>query len=122
MSLHEIDAELRGYESDLSAVGLRYPVLAREAAQARLLYDFAFANAVDAITHECVALEKKLTVQEKEAQAVRRCEKEMEGARLAEAELEGAKQYLRVMEACLSSCQTRSKLYMMEFSLSARQA
>ena len=109
--------ELKEHEIQLNVITQKYVEAAREAAKARLIYDLDWAETVSKISHECAVQEKKMTVQEKEAETTKRCFEKMEAARLAEAELDGLKKHLDTLQAMLSSVQTRAKLEQIELSL-----
>lgn len=94
----------------------KYPEIAREAAKARVIYDAAWADAITLITHNFVSTETKFTVPERDALATQKVREELETARMAEAELDAAKKYISVLEAILSSVQTRAKLVQMEWT------
>lgn len=117
MGLHEINTDLLELEKSLSALSISYPQLAREAATARINYELDYANAIDLITHEAIAAEKKLSVAEKESQATIRSAETMEAYRLADAELDGAKKQIDVLQSILMSTQSRVKLEMIERGL-----
>lgn len=117
MSLSNIDNDLLELEKQLSVLSREYPNLARCAASARIHYEIDYANAIDLITHEAIRTETKMTVAEKEAQAVIRTALTMETYRMAEAELDGAKKQLDVLQSILSSTQSRVKLELIERGL-----
>lgn len=115
---HEIDRELVKCEAALYAMQERYPELARRAANARYVYDQAWANAIDEIAHRQLAEGQKApTVPVQDAMATKIVAEEMEAARIAESELDAAKKHLDTLQAILSSIQTRAKLTHIEMAL-----
>lgn len=116
--LHEIDSELKRCEQALYEMQVRYPQLASKAANARYIYDQAWATAMDEIAHRAVADGKKPpTVAAAEAEATIKVADEMREARYAEADLDAGKKHLDTLQAILSSVQTRAKLTQIEMSL-----
>lgn len=114
----EIERDLTQAEAALYAMQTRYPDLARTAANARYLYDTAWADAVTNIHHRALVNgEKPPTVAVMEAEATKMVAKEMRDTRIAESELDAAKKHIDTLQAILSSVQTRSKLLLMEMSL-----
>jgi hypothetical protein len=121
MSLSTIDADLRELETQLSALSLKYPDLARSAASARIAYEIDYANAIDLVTHEAIVADKKLSVADKESQATIRSAVTMETYRMADAELDAAKKQIDVLQSILMSTQSRVKLELVEKGISAYQ-
>ncbi len=118
MSLSELNADLIKSEQALYAMQLKYPDIAKKAANARYTYDMAWANAIDKIAHAAVTEgQKPPTVGVQEAMATKKVEEEMKAAREAEAELDAAKKHIDTLQAILSSVQTRSKMYLAEMNL-----
>lgn len=114
----EIERELMKCEQALYNMQERYPEAARSAANARYVYDMAWADAIDTITHRAIADgQKQPTVVVMEAEATKMVAEQMEAARIAEAELDIARRHLSTTEAILSSVQSRTKLVQMEMSL-----
>lgn len=114
----DIERELVKCEAALYEMQVKYPALARRAAEARYIYDVAWADAIDDIAHTKVAEgQKPPTLPVQDAIATKRVAVQMEAARLAEAELDAAKKHLDSLQAILSSVQTRSKLVQMEMGL-----
>lgn len=115
---HEIDAELKKCEQSLYEMQKQYPDIVRKAAEARYIYDMAWANAVDDIAHRTLEDgQKPPTVAVMEAMATKMVAGQMEATRGAEAEVNIAKAHIDTLQAILSSVQTRSKLYLAEMSL-----
>lgn len=116
--LHEIDSELKRCEAALYEMQVKYPKLASTAANARYVYDQAWATAIDEITHRVVVEGKKPpTVAAAEAEATLTVADEMREARYAEADLDAGKKHLDTLQAILSSVQTRARMEQMEMSL-----
>lgn len=116
--LHEIDSELKRCEQALYEMQVKYPQLASKAANARYIYDQAWANAIDEITHRAVADGKKPpTVAAAEAEATIKVADEMREARYAEADLDAGKKHLDTLQAILSSVQSRARMVQIEMSL-----
>lgn len=113
----QIATELREHEVSLFSVAKQYRTLAKEAATKRVVYDVAWANAINDISRTALESGEKITVADKDALATRTVAEQMEECRLAEAELDAAKKYIDTMQTILSSVQTRSKLITMEMSL-----
>jgi len=114
----EITRDLVKCEQTLYEMQVKYPALARTAANARFVYDMARANAIDEVAHRTLAEGQKApTVPVQDAMATKMVAKEMEAARLAEADLDSAKRHLSSLEAILSSVQTRAKLVQIELGL-----
>jgi hypothetical protein len=114
----EIERELSKCEAALYEMQVTYPALARAAAEARYVYDVAWANAIDEIAHRAVPDgQKPPTVAVMDALATKMVAAEMEAARMAEADLDAAKKHLDTSQAILSSVQTRGKLVQLEMSL-----
>lgn len=114
----EIEKDLLKCEQALYEMQKTYPALARVAAESRIIYDVAWANAIDELSHQAVAEgTKPPTVAVMEARATKMVESQMELARKAEAELDAAKKHLDSLQAILSSVQTRSKLIQLEMGL-----
>jgi hypothetical protein len=115
---NEIQMELLRCEVALYEMQAKYPALARVAAQNRIVYDVAWANAIDDIAHRATAEgQKPPTVSVQDAMATKMVADEMEAARLAEADLNAAKMHIETLSNILSSVQTRSKLLVAEMSL-----
>jgi len=114
----DIERELVKAEQALYVMQGKYPKTASRAANARYVYDQAWATAVDEIAHRAVAEGKKPpTVAAIEAEATLTVKEEMREARYAEADLDAAKKHLDTLQAILSSVQTRAKLATLEMSL-----
>ena len=115
---HEIERELKKCEAALYEMQSRYPDLAKTSANARYVYDMAWANAIDEIAHRTLAEgQKPPTVALMDAMATKMVASEMKLARVAEADLDGAKKHLDTLQAILSSVQTRAKIVLMQMSL-----
>jgi len=115
----EIEKELMKCEAALYTMQSKYPELAKTAANARFVYDVAWAEQVDKITHDCTTRGEKLpTVAVMDAMVTLAVKDQMEDARKAEAELDGAKKHIDSLQSVLSSVQTRAKLSLMEMELS----
>lgn len=113
-----IEKELVECEQALYQMQKQYPNLARVAAQNRIVYDVAWAEAIDDIAHRATAEgQKPPTVSVQDAMATKMVAKEMEAARMAEADLDAAKKHIDTLTSILSSLQTRSKLILAEMSL-----
>ena len=118
MALHELNQDLVKSEQALFEMQKQYPALAKRAAEARYLYDMAWANAIDEIAHRTLAEgQKPPTVPVQDAMATKVVASEMQAAREAEAELDAAKKHIDTLQAILSSVHTRSKMYLAEISL-----
>ncbi len=92
---NDIEKELVKCEAALFEMQKQYPALAKRAAEARYLYDFAWANAIDEIAHRTLAEgQKPPTVPVQDAMATKVVASEMQAAREAEAELDIAKKHL----------------------------
>jgi hypothetical protein len=116
--MNDIEKELRKCEQALYEMQVKYPQLASKAANARYIYDQAWATAMDEIAHRAVADGKKPpTVAAAEAEATIKVADEMREARYAEADLDAGKKHLDTLQAILSSIQTRAKLTQIEMSL-----
>lgn len=116
--MNDIEKELRKCEQALYEMQVRYPQLASKAANARYVYDQAWATAIDEIAHRAVQDGKKPpTVAAMEAEATLMVKDEMREARYAEADLDAGKKHLDTLQAILSSIQTRAKLQQIEMSL-----
>lgn len=114
----DIERELVKAEQSLYVMQVEYPKAASRAANARYVYDQAWATAVDEIAHRAVADGKKPpTVAATEAEATLMVKDEMQEARYAEADLDSAKKHLDTLQAILSSVQTRAKLATIELGL-----
>ena len=115
---HEIEKDLLKCEQALYEMQTKYPELARTAANARYVYDMAWANAVDEIAHRTlVEGQKAPTVSVQEALATKIVAAEMKATRDAEADLDSAKKHIDTLQGILTSVQTRSKLYLAEMNL-----
>ena len=115
---HELEKDLLKCEQALFEMQGKYPDIARNAANARYIYDMAWANAVDNIAHRTLADgQKPPTVPVQDAMATKMVATEMENARQAEAELDVASMHIKTLQTIQSSVQTRSKLYIAEMSL-----
>jgi len=115
---HEIEKDLLKCEQALYEMQTKYPELAKTAANARYIYDMAWANAVDEIAHRTLAEGQKApTVSVQEALATKMVAVEMNSTREAEADLDAAKKHIDTLQGILTSVQTRSKLYLAEISL-----
>ena len=115
---HEIEHDLLKCEQALFEMQGKYPEIAKNAANARYVYDMAWANAVDTIAHRTLAEgQKPPTVPVQDAMATKMVATEMEIARQAEADLDTADKHIKTLQAILSSVQTRSKMYLAEMSL-----
>jgi len=115
---HELEKDLLKCEQALFEMQSRYPTIAKAAADARYVYDMAWANAIDDIAHRTlVEGQKAPTVPVQDAMATKMVAEEMENARKAEAELDVASMHIKTLQAIQSSVQTRSKLYIAEMSL-----
>lgn len=114
----EIVRELAKCEQALYEMQVKYPQLARAAANARYVYDQAWADAIDDILHKAtVAGEKPPTLPVQDALATKAVAQEMKDARETEADLDGAKKHLETLQAILSSVQTRAKIVQIEMGL-----
>jgi hypothetical protein len=114
----EIERSLLAAEQTLNDWQTRYPPIVKAAAETRLVYDLAYADALVEIDHRVLAEgEKKPTVAIIEAMATQMVEKQMSAARVAEAEQNAAKEVIKINLAILSSFQTRAKMEMSEMSL-----
>lgn len=119
--LKRIEKELMQSEQVIYDIGKRYVDDALKAAQSRVIYDLAYADAVDAIGHELAIDEKKkMTAPQQAAEALRRVREQFKTCREAEGGVEGTKKFLEVLRAILSSCQTRAKLVEIEYSMNGR--
>ena len=115
---NDIEKELVKCEAALFEMQKQYPDIAKNAANARYVYDMAWANAIDEIAHRTLAEgQKPPTVPVQDAMATKAVASEMKAAREAEAELDAAKKHIDTLQAILSSVQTRSKMYLAEISL-----
>lgn len=115
---HLIEKDLLKCEAALYKMQEQYPALAKAAAQNRIIYDVAWANAIDDIAHRAVAEgQKPPTVPVQDAMATKMVAKQMEAARTSEADLDAAKKHIDTLTNILSSVQTRSKLILAEMSL-----
>ena len=115
MSLTNINADLLDLEKRLNALSQTYPVLAAEAATAKINYELAEANALDAIAHEVTVQQAedpkyKPTDPLKAAWATQRCADELREYLNTKAAEAGAKAQLEVLQAILTSVQTRTKI------------
>ncbi len=116
--MNEIEKELRKCEQALYDMQSKYPSLASKAANARYVYDQAWAEAINEIAHRAVVDGKKPpTVAASEAEATLAVADEMREARYAEADLDAAKKHMDTLQSILSSVQTRAKLVQIEMSL-----
>lgn len=115
--MQDIEHELKEHEKSLFSVAQKYRALARDAATKRVIYDVAWANAMESITATALESGEKVTDKVKEAKATVIVQLEMSECRMAEADLDAAKKYIDVMQAMLSSVQTRAKLSQMEMAL-----
>lgn len=114
----ELDKDLLKCEQALYEMQKQYPALAKTAADARYVYDMAWANAVDEIAHRTLAEGQKApTVPVQDAMATKMVAQEMQATRIAEAELDAASMHIKTLLAIQTSVQTRSKLYIAEMSL-----
>lgn len=114
----QIERELLKCEAALYEMQVKYPNLARAAADARYIYDQAWANAIDEIAHRTLKEGQKApTLPVIDALATKMVADEMERARIAESELDGAKKHLDTLQAILSSVQTRAKMVQIEMGL-----
>lgn len=114
----EIERELAKCEAALYEMQQKYPALARAAAEARIVYDVAWAEAVDEIAHRQLTEGKKPpTVPVQDAMATQMVKEQMAAARIAEADLDAGKKHLDSLQAILSSVQTRAKLVQLEMGL-----
>lgn len=114
----EIERSLLVAEQTLSDWQAKYPPIVKAAAETRLVYDLAYAAALDEIDHRVLAEgAKKPTVPVTEAQALLMVAEQMEAARRAEAEQDAAKEVIKINLAILSSFQTRAKMELSEMSL-----
>ena len=115
---NDIEKELVKCEAALFEMQKQYPDIAKNAANARYVYDMAWANAIDEIAHRTLAEgQRPPTVPVQDAMATKAVASEMQAAREAEAELDAAKKHIDTLQAILSSVQTRSKMYLAEISL-----
>ncbi len=113
-----IEKELSKCEAALYEMQVKYPALARAAAEARYVYDVAWANALDEIAHRTLPEgQKPPTVPVMDAMATKMVAEQMEAARTSESDLDSAKKHLDSLQAILSSVQTRAKLVQLEMSL-----
>ena len=116
--MHEIEQQLKDIESTLQRIESTYPDIARTAAQARYVYDLAYATAIDEIEHRALAEgQKKPTVAAMESEAVLMVQSEMHTARMAEAELNIAKVLINSLDSRLSATQTRAGFAKIEMGL-----
>lgn len=113
--LHEIDSDLLKCEKALQEMQSQYPKIARQAADARYIYDQAYADAVIAIASQ--EFDKKPTVPVLEAMAVKRVSEQQKAAREAESDLDAAKKHLATLETIVSSVQTRAGILRTESNL-----
>jgi hypothetical protein len=114
----EITRELVKCEAALYSMQEKYPTLAKAAANARYIYDMAWANAIDDIAHRTLAEGQKApTVALMDAMATKMVAEQMESARVTESDLDAAKKHLDTLQAILSSVQTRAKIVLAQMSL-----
>lgn len=112
----EIEKELMKCEAALYTMQSKYPELAGNAADARYIYDQAYADAILSISKQ--EFEKKPTVPVLEAMATKQVSEQQKAAWEAESALDSAKKHLATLETIVSSVQTRAKLSLMEMELS----
>lgn len=118
--LHELDKDLVRCESTLSNIEQRYGNLARAAANARYVYDQAWADAILNIHDDYLKQDKKLpTVAVMDATATVMVKEQMQAVRHAEADLDAIKKLLDTTQSILTSIQTRAKLAQIEAGLTS---
>jgi hypothetical protein len=117
--LHQIESELQRYESDLHSASSDYMTLIRDAATKRAVYDVAYAQELLKLKSDS---NLKATVPEREALAVVAVQHFLTDCRIAEAMADGSKRHLSALQAILSSVQTRSKMFQVEWMATGRQA
>lgn len=116
--MHELEQDLKDIETTLSQIALTYPKIARDAAQARFAYEMAKATAMWEIDHRALAEgEKKPTLPVIDAEVTLMVKDEKEATRIAEAELDIAQKLMKNLESRLSATQSRTKLYLIEASI-----
>lgn len=111
--LHQIERELKGYETDLYSASTEYKRLAREAAEKRAQYDVDYAKEYLKVSNDGV----KRTVPATESLVVQIVERQLTDCRIAEALAEGSKRHLGAIQSVLNSVQTRASLLKTERSL-----
>ncbi len=118
MALHEINSDLKMAESTLKHWEKMFPEIIRAEATAKIHYEAAWADAIDAVASSIPEGEKAPTVPVMEARATKKCIKEITAKRYAEAEAEIAKRLISIAETTLTATQSRLKLEQIEAGLS----
>lgn len=118
MALHEIDADLKAAETTLNHWYRTFPAVIRKEAEAKVAYEQAWADAIEAVAAAVPAGEKAPTVPVMEARATKKCIAQITAKRNAESEAEIAKKLIGIAETTLTSIQTRAKLAQIESGLS----
>lgn len=112
-----IEAELKDIEAKIFTAANDYAKNTKDAANKRVEYDVEYAKTMI----EIHGRKEKMTVDQREAEAVVIVQRQMTDCRIAEAIADGSKRHLDALQAILSSIQTRSKLIQTERSLVGRQ-
>ncbi len=113
--LHAIDNDLLKCEKALQEMQNQYGQIASDAANARYVYDQAYADAVIEIANR--EFEKKPTVPVLEAMATKAVANEQKAAREAESKLDAAKKHIVTLSTIVSSVQTRAGIMRVEREL-----